>query len=343
MKKRTLNILKNLFFLLLGVALLWISFRNVDLQELWEGIKNANYSWIILAIACAIISHCFRALRWNLLIDALDYKTRFSTTFYAVMIGYMANLVVPRMGEIARCGVLTKKEKIPFNALLGTVISERLFDLVVLILLLVTVILVQWQLLGDLVISWFNPLIESTTTKSVSLFIGLFVAFCLLLVTLWIFFRKKIQQTTVYQKIASLLLGLVDGMKTIKTMRRKGLFLFYTLMVWVFYVLMTWLPFYMLPETSHLDLAAGITFLAIGSLGIVAPVPGGIGAYHFIGKTLLHGFYHISELGAISFVTITHAAQTLMQIVAGGLSYFLLFFVDKKPPLNGNTTTNSER
>lgn len=322
---------------------MWLSFRNIDLNELWEGVKNANYSWIVIAIICAIISHCFRALRWNLLIEALNYKTRFSTTFYAVMIAYMANLVVPRMGEIARCGVLTKKEKIPFNALLGTVISERLFDLLVLVLLLVTVILVQWQLLGDLVTSWLNPLIESATTKSVSLFIGLFVAFCLLLITIWVFYRKKIQQTTVYQKIESLLLGLVDGMKTIKTMRRKGLFLFYTLMVWVFYVLMTWLPFYMLAETSHLDLAAGITFLAIGSLGIVAPVPGGIGAYHFIGKTLLTGFYHVSDLGAVSFVTITHAAQTLMNIVVGGLSYFLLFFVDKKPPLNGNTTTTSEK
>ncbi len=101
------------------------------MDEVWSDIREANYSWLLISLVFAIVSHIFRALRWNLLINSLNYKTKLSTTFFAVMIGYMANTAVPRMGEFMRCGVLSKKEKIPFNALFGTVISERIFDLIV--------------------------------------------------------------------------------------------------------------------------------------------------------------------------------------------------------------------
>lgn len=340
MKKKISQIVKYLFFLLLGFFLLWFSFRNLDLRALWNDIQTANYSWAAVAIACAVISHFFRALRWNLLIKALGYKTRATTTFYAVMIGYMANLAVPRLGEFMRCGVLTKKEKIPFNALLGSVISERLCDLVILIGLLVVVVVFQWQLLGGLVTSWLSPFIEmvSENILTLGIFIGSVIILGLLIYFLVKKFKNLLMKSALYIKITDLLEGLLDGIKTIKTMKDKYLFAFYTLMVWVFYVLMTWLPFFMLPEMEDLNLAAGITFLAIGSLGIVAPVPGGIGAYHFIGKTLLTGFYNISPLVAGSFVAITHAAQTLMNIVVGGLSYLIMFFIDHKAPLNGTTT-----
>lgn len=340
MKKKNSQIVKYLFFLLLGFFLFWFSFRNLDLKALWTDIQSANYLWVVIAIICAVISHFFRALRWNLLIDALGYKTRPSTTFYAVMIGYMANLAVPRLGEFMRCGVLTKKEKIPFNALFGSVISERLCDLVILIVLLCVVIIAQWQLLGSLVTSWLSPFLEMVFKNilTLSIFVGSLLIVVLAIYFLVKRFKTRLMKSKIYSKIADLLKGLLDGIKTIKTMKSKWLFVFYTLMVWVFYVLMTWLPFFMLPEMKDLNLAAGITFLAIGSLGIVAPVPGGIGAYHFIGKTLLTGFYNISPLIAGSFVAITHAAQTLMNIVVGGLSYIIMFFIDQKPPLNGTTS-----
>ncbi|HQO49327.1 MAG TPA: lysylphosphatidylglycerol synthase transmembrane domain-containing protein, partial [Bacteroidales bacterium] len=146
MKKLLTDILKYVFFLGLGVFLFWLSMRKLDFDEMIQEMSNADYLWAVIGLVLAIISHIFRSLRWNLLIRSMGYKTRLSTTFYAVMIGYMANTAVPRMGEFMRCGVLSKKEKIPFNALFGTVISERLFDLLVLFILLIAVVLTQWTL-----------------------------------------------------------------------------------------------------------------------------------------------------------------------------------------------------
>lgn len=336
MKKRLISIFKYLVFLLLGLVLLWLSFRNIELAALWDDIRSANYIWMAFAVVFAIISHIFRALRWNLLINSMGYKTRVSTTFSAVMIGYLANTAVPRMGEIMRCGVLSRKEKISFNALFGSVISERLFDLIVLMFLLLAVVAFQWDMLGDFVLQMTNPFVSSITRNSltVSLFLASVAAVMLLLFYLRRRFKDHLQELPFYDKIRELILGLLDGIKTIKRMRQKWLFLFYTVMIWFFYVLMTWIPLYMLAETSHLGLRAGITLLAIGSLGIVAPVPGGIGAYHFIGKAVLVQLFFIDPIGAGSFVAITHAGQTLLNVFVGGLAYLWMFFVDHKKPAN---------
>lgn len=130
MKGALVSVIKYLFFIVLGLALLFLAFRGLEWNDLWEELKTANYWWFLATILVAIISHIFRALRWNLLIDQMGYKTRTSTTFYAVMMGYLANLVLPRLGEVTRCGFLGKKEKIPFNALFGTVVAERVFDMI---------------------------------------------------------------------------------------------------------------------------------------------------------------------------------------------------------------------
>ena len=343
MKKQLISIIKYLVFLLLGLVLLWLSFRNIKLDALWEDIRTANYMWMGFAVVFAIISHIFRALRWNLLINSMGYKTRTSTTFAAVMIGYLANTAVPRMGEFMRCGVLSRKEKISFNALFGSVISERLFDLIVLMFLLLAVVAFQWDMLGGFVLKMTEPFVSSITHNglTVSLFLMSVIAVMAALYYLRKRFKNHLRELPFYDKTKLLILGLLDGMKTIKRMRQKWLFLFYTVMIWFFYVLMTWVPLYMLSETSHLGMRAGITLLAIGSLGIVAPVPGGIGAYHFIGKAVLVQLFFIDPLGAGSYVAITHAGQTLLNVVVGGIAYLWMFFADHKKPANDATTNSS--
>lgn len=336
MNKVLRNILRYLGFLILGFFLFWLSFRKLDISLVWEELATANYYWAALALVLVVISHVFRSLRWNLLINSMGYRTRLSTTFYALMVGYMANTAVPRMGEFMRCGVLSKKENIPFNALFGTVISERLFDLVVLVLLLLAVVLGQWSLLGDFVMQWIGPFIEKVSSSiyylvlSIAIFLGL-------LAGLWMLYAKyKNHLNTIpgYKKIMALLSDLTQGIRTIERLPQKGLFLIYTFLIWLFYVLMMFVPFFMFPDTSELDLLAGITLLAIGSLGIVAPVPGGIGAYHFITKAVLTELYGISGHVAGSFAVITHAAQTLLNVIVGALGYFILFFADHKKPSN---------
>jgi uncharacterized protein (TIRG00374 family) len=248
------------------------------------------------------------------------------------MIGYMANTAVPRMGEFARCGVLSKKEKIPFNTLFGTVVSERIFDLIVLAVLIFLVTIFQLDLLGDFMQRNFGPFFENIFTNIFSILIfvaSILVLFAIVGYLIW-HFREKIKSLKMYDSVRRFLDGLWLGIKTIKRMQQKGLFLIYTFFIWLFYAIMVYLPFFMLPETSQLTFIDGLTVLAIGSLGIVAPVPGGIGAYHYIVKVTLTELYQVEANAAMSFATISHAGQTLLNILAGAVFLFFNWLVFKK-------------
>lgn len=320
----------------MGIVLLWLCFRKIEFSQVLDYVKTAKYSWMLISLVCLGISLFFRALRWNILIESLGYKTRVSTTYESVLIAYFANTVFPRLGEVTRCGTLTKKENIPFDKSFGTVVSERIIDLVILLAMALLVILFQWNLLGSLITSWLNPLIETITNNVVLGAIIIVVAVTFVVAILFIIKRNKerLSQNKLYRKIASVWDGFVDGMKSIYTMEKKGLFIVYTLLIWGFYVVMTWLPFYMLPETSHLGLTEAVTLLGLATLGVVAPVPGGMGVYHFIGILLLNGFYGISESAAVSFVTINHTSQMIFYLVTGVIAYVIMFFVDRRNPIN---------
>lgn len=326
MNKKTSKTLWYVVFLALGIALLWFSFRNIDLTQLLTDIKSAKYSWMLLSLVCLAISLFFRALRWNLQIEAMGYETRAWSTYGAVLIAYFANCIFPRLGEVARCSVLKRKENIPFDKSLGSVVSERIIDLTVLFMLAFLVIVFQWKLLGSLITSWMVPLINKLINN---VLLGIIVIFASIV---FIIFLVKIIRKN--KKIASLWHGFVDGIKSVVTMKKKWRFVLYTLGVWGFYVLMTWLPFYMLAETSHLGVVEAITLLGIATLGVVAPVPGGIGTYHFIAITLLSGFYGISEQVAGSFAAINHGSQMIFYFVTGVLAYVVMFFIDKRKPIN---------
>ncbi len=344
MKKKLFSILQYILFLGLGFALLWLVFRKIDLLSVWEEIKNAEYLWIFLALVAAIFSHIFRALRWNLLINNLGYKTRLSTTFYAVMFGYLANTAVPRAGEIGRCGILAKREKIPFDSLFGSVISERIFDLVVLLVLIFLTIIFQLKLVGSFVEkTLLNPLETLFNNNGNNMIIlgGIVIVSIFALFFLYKKFNGLLKKSSLFMKFHGFAKGLFEGIKTIFLLKQKVLFLFYTAMVWFCYLIMTWLPFYAIAGTSHLDIAAGMTVLTIGSLGMVAPVPGGIGAYHFIVKAILVQIYGISDMAATVYPTLLHSAQTAMIILIGAASYFILIF-DKRAPLNEKNRSNSQ-
>ncbi|MBQ2188317.1 MAG: flippase-like domain-containing protein [Bacteroidales bacterium] len=326
MNKKTSKTLWYVAFLALGVALLWFSFRNIDLAQLWTDIKGANYTWMLLSLVCLAVSLFFRALRWNIQIEALGYKTRASSTYGAVLIAYLANCIFPRLGEVARCSVLKRKENIPFDKTLGSVISERIIDLLVLFGLAFLVIVFQWKLLGSLITSWMVPLLNKLINNVLLGIVVVLAGIAGIVLLIKIIKRNK--------KIASLWHGFIDGIKSVVTMRKKWRFVLYTLGVWGFYVIMTWLPFYMLPETSHLGLVEAITLLGIATLGVVAPVPGGIGTYHFIAITLLSGFYGISEQVAGSFAAINHGSQMIFYLITGIIAYVVMFFIDKRKPIN---------
>lgn len=337
LRKRVFSVIQYLFFLGFGILLLWLSFRKVDMGEFWIDIKSANYIWLVLSLVVALISHVFRALRWNLLINSMGYKTQLSSTFFAVMVGYMANTAVPRMGEFMRCGILSKKDKIPFNALFGTVISERLFDLVILLSIIILVITFQFDLLKGMLSGTFGNVADTSKVDFTTIF--LFVSAILVFFGGVVYFMFKystyFKQFPIFVKVTTFLQGLLEGIQTIIKLKQKGLFLVYTFFIWAAYAGMVYLPLFMFPETSHLTLIDALTIMSIGSLGIVAPVPGGIGAYHFIVKAVLLELYQVNAVTAGSFAAITHAGQTIINVMVGAIGYFYLTMLAKtQKPLN---------
>ena len=332
MKKRLLSIIQYLFFLLIGLGLLWLVLRKIDLSQVVAEIKAAKYSWLFLSIGLGILSHIARAMRWNILIRSLGHKTDTQTTFYAVMVGYLANMAFPRLGEVTRCGVLSKKKGIPFNALFGTVISERVFDTIILALIIVTVIFLQLSLLSNFVdkyiVSYFSGM--ANRDNLFMLIVILFIVIVLPLILFRIFFHK-IKHLHIYTKIKEFLKGLLDGVKTIISMEHKWSFIVLTLVIWILYTLMTFTAFFALEATSVLDFIDAITVMSLGSLGMVAPVPGGIGAYQFIVKAILTEIYMIPSEPAVSYSIVLWTAQSFMITVVGAISYYILVFKKSKP------------
>lgn len=333
MKGALISVLKYLFFIALGVALLFLAFRGLAFAELWEELKTANYWWVLAAIPVAVLSHVFRALRWNLLIEQMGYKTRTSTTFYSVMMGYLANLALPRLGEVTRCGFLSKKENIPFNALFGSVIAERVFDLVVLIFIIGLVLVTQIKIIGGFLNEiLIKPLLGVYSGDFLAIIIVLSSLSLLGVISLFVFRKLKpwLKTTMLYGKIESFIDGFMDGLKSIAKLKQRSLFFFHTFMIWFLYLVMIVLPFYAFEETAFLTFVDGVTILGIGSLGVIAPVPGGIGSYHFVITELLSQLYDIPVKAAAAYATANHASQTIMIIVVGLVSYILLILVKTK-------------
>ncbi len=334
MKKSTIiSAVKYILFLSLGIGLLWYVTQSQDINKLIEEFKTARYFWIILAMFSGMLAHISRAARWNLIINSMGYKTKLSTTFYAVMIGYFANMLVPRLGEVSRCGVLGKNTKIPFNNLLGTVVAERIFDAFCLLLLTFFVIFFQFKFLKEFLnTNIFHPLSLSFSNNFIT-YIIIAIVIVISIITLYILYKtmnKRLKNKSFYQKIKRVLIGFAEGIKAIKNVKNKWLFLLHTILIWLMYFFMTYLCFFSLNSTSHLTIADGFTVLVIGSIGIVAPVPGGIGTYHFVVILTLVELFGINSLSATSFAYISHTSQGVLITLLGLFSFAAIFFKNKK-------------
>lgn len=327
------------FFLSLGLLLLWFISRGLDFHLIAAEFKNVNYFWIALAVLASILSHMVRALRWNLLIESMGYDTSASQTFHATMTGYLANLAVPRLGEITRCVMLGKMTNKPFNTLMGTVVSERVFDMFSLAFLVLLTISFQFNFLKTY-LKWllFDPVMLKGEENW---FMLLVLVMLTLVVIIWliVLLRKRLLdpvKDSFFHKLKRQLSGLKSGLLTILTIRRKALFLFYSFIIWMLYFFTVYLCFFAIAATSHLSVSAGITLLAVGSLGIVAPVPGGIGTYHFLTMTTLGELYGIAAEPAISYAYISHAIQTIVVLLTGAMSWTIVSLILKK----NSTTAN---
>lgn len=307
------------FFLFFGISafLFWLVYRDQDWSELEKALKeDVNYTWVGVAIVFGILSHVSRALRWQLMTRSMGYPLRFMNSFMGIMVGYFANIAIPRMGEFTRCGVVSRYEKIPFPNLLGTVVTERIIDMIILLVLTLIVIVSQFKKI--LLFLDVNKGIEEKVMSMVhSWWIwGALAGLLLATYLVWTIFKG----TRFKERIRNFGLGLKEGLLTVKKVEHKWLFVFYSLFIWAMYFLMLYVCFFCFDFTSHLGWMVGLTVFVLGSYGMVAPVQGGIGAWHFMVISAL--LLYLPDTPGIesmtkTFALLTHGAMTLLYILLG--------------------------
>ena len=326
MKKTVVKILKFLIFFALGIFIFWLIYKDQDIARIKSVLKNeVNYFWIVVSLFIGLISHISRTLRWGLMIEPIGHKPRFGNTFMAVMIGYLMNIAFPRMGEISRCGVLARYEKISFTKLFGTVIAERLIDVISLLLLLLLVIFSQFgQMLSFL---QRNPEIKEKLT---SVFASPYLIVAVVVLAILVFmFRNTFKQSTMFKKIGVILHNFKVGFISIRSIKQKSWFWFHSVFIWFCYYLMLYAIFFAFEFTSGLNPLAGLTTFVFASFGMAAPVQGGIGAWHFMAIEGLR-LYGVAYENGVIFAFVAHTSMTVMIIAIGLISMLILPFMNRR-------------
>ncbi|MGD1845911.1 MAG: lysylphosphatidylglycerol synthase transmembrane domain-containing protein [Salibacteraceae bacterium] len=350
MKKKLISLLKVVVPLLLGVGLTWYIYQDLseeDKAQVFESLRIADYSWIAFSILFAILSHLSRGWRWKYTLEPLDMRPKFLNNFFSVMIGYIANLAFPRLGEASRCAALARYENLPFNKLFGTVIAERVADFAILLSLIAGVILFQLdkineimsQPVKDILGESADPATADQTMKELLLdkipptwvLILLAIGGIVGLVVLIRFLRSS--QQGIALKVRDFIGGLLDGLKSILVMRQRWSFIGHTFFIWLMYILMFYVSFFSLPGTSNVPLAGVITAFVMGGISIVV-VQGGLGVYPAIVAATLQ-LYGVDLPIGFAFGWIMWAAQTVMILVLGGASFPGMALYNKKPAHGG--------
>lgn len=318
--------LRYLIFILIGGFFVYLAFRNVDPVKLWEDVKSANFMWIGLAWLAGMISNFSRAVRWVIITEPLNYKPRLSSSFHGVMISYLVNFAIPRGGEITRAAVLSKTEKMPLTTVIGSVVAERVMDVVFMGLIILLAFAVQF----DVISGFFNSSTEGGdggAEKSPLIWIALGLVVVGGIVFLLI--RNRLNHIPFFRKVNELFNGFVDGIKGLTRIKKPWAFLFHSIIIWLMYYLMVYFCFFSIPQTEMLGAGAGLTVLVTSTLAVILPSPGGIGTFHFfvpIGLAL----YGIDPADGLTYATIAHAAQMLMFIIFGTVSLVAMIILQRK-------------
>gem|GEM_PF-8631 len=335
MGKSAITILKYIFFLALGVFFVWLSVREIDAAQ-WEQIKASLQRaklWLLLPVCVALmLSHFFRAVRWKILMEPLGYNPSTFNTFAAVMIGYLVNSAVPRLGEVVKCTILSRYEKVRADRLIGTIVMERAVDVICLLIIFIAALLFQGHIIGDFVQSllrqfFFNKSGELSTTK-----IAIYLGILIFLVVVAYFMLRRFRHSAAVKKVKDIFLGIWHGLQSIRFVKNKGWFIIHTILIWSLYLVSTTIGVYALEETSILGIGGALTELAVGSVGMIL-TPGGIGAYPLLVAQVV-GLYGLDKTtigNALGWLL--WSVQTAIVIIGGVVMLLLLstYNKNKKP------------
>ncbi|GAB3860475.1 lysylphosphatidylglycerol synthase transmembrane domain-containing protein [Hymenobacter terrigena] len=330
--KHLLTIVKYVLLLSISVALMWYAVRGQDLSRIGHYIATANYFWLTLTLTLSALGYFSRAYRWQMQLNASQTPAPYWAVYHAMMVGYLANLVLPRMGEVIRCSVLRRTSGVPVQVALGTVVTERVIDVLVLLGLIVSLLLLDFNTFWNFVtVQVLGGRYEALARNRTPLLIAAVIAGVLLLAAGYALFRnlERLRQNAIFNKGVLFVKGLLAGVFSVLKLEKKGVFLLHTLFTWAVYYLMDYLAFFCFPETYNLDMKAGLAVLTFGAFGMAAPVAGGIGPFHVMVQGILL-VYGVSKEAGIAYALVVHGAQTLLVVLMGGISFVAVAAADKR-------------
>lgn len=336
MQKNILSVLKYIFFLGLGFFLVWWQFSKmtpVQIAQFGESLKYANYWLLIPIIILALLSHISRAVRWKILLEPMGYNPSTTKTFYSIMSGYLLNTFVPRAGEVLKCSLLNRYEKIPLNKLIGSVLVERTFDLVCYFIFVVITILLQINHVGKFVKQKFVQMAGNNHGWPiwVKMLLVIVVIFIIILFLKWVFKRFAHHRHII--SIKGFHIGLKEGFTAIARLKKRRWFIFHTVFIWSMYVLEITVGFKAFSATSHLGIIEACSVLSLATLGMIVS-PGGIGAFPLAVQEVLL-IYNVDN---VSFGWVIWGVSTGIVIVVGSISLALL--INKNKKINEAKQTN---
>lgn len=321
--------MKYLLLFGIGVFIFWKIYKG-EWGRVKEALKNLNYFWIGISIVLSILSQISRAIRWNMLIRPLGYNPRLGNTFLSIMVLYLVNLIVPRGGEVARCIVLSRSEKIPFTKLVGTVFIERLADLMTLTILSLIFIITQIRILINL----YNSIHELKSGISQIFTLKTLIIVILVIILLFaglFLFRAIIKKnsnknSSFVLKLRELKRNVVEGIKSIAKLKNKWYFIAHSLLIFILWLFMLYVIFLAYEPTRHLSLWTGIVTFLIGGIVMILPISGGIGVWHLaVSYTLV--LYGVSLEDSEIFALVAHSTTNLIYLILGLIAYIWLFTV----------------
>ena len=331
MNKRLRTIFQYAFFFSLGFFFVWLSVKDIGPKEKTQikfALQNASYYLVIPVFMILFLSHYIRALRWRLLIESLGYKPRKANVFFAVMIGYLANQAVIRLGEVLKCTVLARYEKVPADKLVGTIILERLVDAITLLFIFAVTIITQPGLYQQFVARVINVPGETDDEKiSGNIIMLISAGIIVVIIAAWMIIKKK-NFNDLLSVIKMIGRRVWEGISAIKHLKRRKLFIFYSLLLWSLYLVAGYIGFYALQETRHYGIKEALTVLSAGSIGMTI-TPGGIGGYAYLLEKTMQ-IYGLSAGVSLAFGWLLWLANTAVIVLGGLISFAALPWYNKK-------------
>lgn len=331
MNKRTKSVIQFVVLLGVGILLTWLSLKSVwgERDKIVNSFKTANYFWVFISVVISVFSHFLRAYRWNYLLKPAGYSVKPVNAIGAVLVGYFANYGLPRMGELTRCTLVTRYDKVPFEIALGTVITERIIDTLLLLFIFVLTLFAQFSQLKDLAAEYiFDPLTEKLSHLSENPLQLVILIVIVLAVIIGIFLIRKRISRMLTGKFGNIIKGFGKGLSSVKDVEHKFQFIILSFAIWASYFYSLYFCFFAFEGTSHLGQSECLVLLLFGTFG-VAFSPGGLGAYQAIITALLISTYHIDKISAVSFPWMSWTAQFIIIVVLGIASLIILPLINK--------------